>query len=49
MADRSKLTSKRVTAAVVKLLYDAGAPSWTVQEKGVFIAAVKQQLAERAK
>lgn len=38
-----------VTAAVVKMLYDAKAYDWSIQDKGVFIAAVKLQLAEKTR
>jgi len=36
-----------VAAQVVKILYEAKAAEWTVQDKGVFLAAVKLQLAEQ--
>lgn len=42
-----KKTPEEVTAQVVKILFDAGAPDWSVQDKGILLAAVKQQLAER--
>jgi len=45
MAD--KPTPQQVTAEIIKVLYESGANKWTVQEKGILIAAIKQQLAER--
>ncbi len=42
-----KKTPEEVTAQVVKTLFDAGAPGWSVQDKGILLAAVKQQLAEK--
>lgn len=37
-----------VTARVVRILFEAGAFDWTIKDKGVFMAAVKLQLAERS-
>lgn len=39
--------SEQVTAEIVKILYEAKANKWTVQEKGVLLAAIKQQLSEK--
>jgi hypothetical protein len=36
-----------VIAAIVKLLYDEGAMTWDVQDKGALVAAVKLQLSEK--
>jgi len=37
----------QVIANVVRILYEAQANKWPVQDKGVLIAAIKLQLAER--
>ena len=37
----------RVIGQVVRLLYESGAYNWSVQDKGVMLAAVKLQLSER--
>ena len=42
--DRTELTPDQVTAAIVQLLEDCGAKRWTIQEKGVMMAAIKLQL-----
>lgn len=42
-----KKTPEQVTAQVVKILFDANAPDWSMQDKGILLAAVKQQLAEK--
>lgn len=36
-----------ITAQIVKLLYDAKAMAWTIQQKGVLLAAIKLQLKEK--
>lgn len=36
-----------VIAAVVRILFAAGASRWSVQDKGNLVAAVKLQLSER--
>jgi len=40
-------TPEEVTAQVVKLLYDEKANEWSIQNKGVLMAAIKLQLAEK--
>jgi hypothetical protein len=42
-----KKTPEEIAAQIVKILFDAGAPDWSVQDKGILLAAVKQQLAEK--
>ena len=39
----------RVISKVVKLIYNAGANSWPVADKGLLAAAVKMQLQEKPK
>ena len=46
MADKKQERDK-VIAAIVDKLYQAGANKWTVQDKGVLLAAIKLQLQER--
>jgi hypothetical protein len=38
---------EQVTQEIVKILYDEGAPRWTIQQKGVLVAAIKLQLEKR--
>jgi hypothetical protein len=45
----AKKSAETVTAEIVAMLYEVKANEWTIQEKGVFLAAVKLQLAERSK
>jgi len=40
-------TPAEVTEKIIKLLYDEDAPKWSVQDKGVLVAAVKLQLERR--
>ena len=40
-------TPEELTAQIVRLLYENGAPQWAVRDKGVLVAAVKLQLSER--
>ena len=50
MVDKRKLTPDQATAAIVKLLQDVGAAErWTVQDKGVLTAAIKQQLRKQGR
>jgi hypothetical protein len=45
----AKKNATVVTAEIVTMLYEAKANEWTIKEKGMFLAAVKLQLAERSK
>lgn len=45
MATREE--ADKVIARVVRILYDNDVQQWSVQDKGVLIAAVKLQLSER--
>lgn len=38
---------EEITAQIIKLLYESGANQWSVQDKGILLAAIKQQLAEK--
>lgn len=40
---------EQVTAQVIKILYEADATNWTIQDKGQLMAAVKLQLSESAR
>lgn len=40
-------TPQELTAEIVRMLYENGAPDWSIQDKGVLVAAVKLQLSER--
>ncbi len=42
-----RMNQRQVVAVIVRLLYDADASAWTIQEKGELTAAVKLQLTER--
>lgn len=39
----------RVVAEIVRLLYEAKAAKWSVQDKGVLLAAIKLQLQEKGR
>jgi len=41
------MTPEQVAAKIVKMLYDERANTWSIQEKGVLMAAIKLQLQER--
>ena len=43
----TKQERDNVIQQVITLLYQAGAHRWSVQDKGVLVAAVKLQLQER--
>ncbi len=45
MADQKE--RDKIVAAIIALLYEAEASQWTVQDKGVLLAAIKLQLQER--
>ena len=47
MPEQSKEQRDRIIAQVVQILYQAQANRWPVQDKGVLLAAIKLQLAER--
>jgi hypothetical protein len=44
MSEKADKTPGQVTEAIVKRLYDEGAHNWTIQEKGVLLAAIKLTL-----
>ena len=43
----AKKTPEQVTAEVVRLIYENEAMHWSIQDKGIFVAAIKLQLSER--
>lgn len=44
MADKKK--RDQAIAQIIRILYDAGASKWSIQDKGTLMAAVKLQLQE---
>lgn len=45
----SKEERDRIIQEIVRILYDNKAYTWTVQDKGVLVAAVKLQLSENTR
>ena len=43
----TKRERDELVAAIVKVLYDAGADQWSIQDKGVLLAAIKLALRKR--
>jgi len=43
----SKEDRDRLIQEVLTKLYDAQAPTWSIQDKGVLVAAIKLQLEEK--